>query len=437
VVTNSEWHTLQENASPRFVGYDQLQAITTIVQYRSMTRQGQHWYYVVLEETPFYPEGGGQVGDTGHLLIGNETIAVWDTKKEGDWIVHCIKELPSNLKEPVKAVVDEGRRDLIANNHTGTHLLQASLRAILGNQVEQKGSLVTPDFLRFDFTHYDKLIDSQCRAVEALVNQKIRENISLQEERAISLEKAKALGATALFGEKYSSNVRMITYDPTFSRELCGGTHAASTGKLGFFKIIAESSVAAATRRIEAVTGKKAEAYVATQLDMLHQLEEALHRPQDPVKALHHLLAQKTTLEKKLQHAQMEVIQALAAQLLASVKKIKGISTILAQIKVPDIDALKQLALSIRANKKPLLAILTALIEGNPCMVIAIADALVQTTSLNAHTMIQTLAGYIDGKGGGQPFLATAQGKDSQGLQRALHEAQQLIEATLQPTLAE
>ena len=427
-LVSGEWHTLQSIAHSRFLGYDQLQLVTQIVEYRSMQQKGQEGYQVVLEETPFYPEGGGQVGDTGQLVIGDQTIPVIDTQKEGDRIVHYIPSLPKDPHMVVKAVVDKHLRLLTASNHTATHLLQAALRQVLGNHVQQKGSWVGPDCLRFDFLHHEKLTLTQIQAVEQIVNQKIRETVALQEERNMPLEAAKALGATALFGEKYSSHVRLVTIGHDFSRELCGGTHVLNTGQMGFFKIVSQASVSAATRRIEAVTNEEAEKFINVQLTKLHQISEILRRPQDPIKSLQNLVEQKSDLDKKLHHYQSQTVQDMVRRMVDTVQSINGISVIIDEVKVPDAVVLKQLALQLVSHTTPLFVTLVAVIDAKPFITVAIADTLVERLSLQAHTILKELAIHIQGEGGGQPFFAMGQGKDAGGIQKALKRAKQLIE---------
>jgi alanyl-tRNA synthetase len=300
----------------------------------------------------------------------------------------------------------------------------------LGNHVQQKGSWVGPDCLRFDFLHYEKLTLTQIQAVEQIVNQKIRETVTVQEERNMSLEAAKALGATALFGEKYGSHVRLVTVDHDFSRELCGGTHVLNTGQVGFFKIVSQASVSAATRRIEAVTNEEVEKFINAQLTKLHQISEILRRPQDPIKSLQNLVEQKSDLEKKLHHYQSQTVQDMVRRMVDTLQSINGISVVIDEVKVPDAVVLKQVALQLVSHTTPLFITLVAVIDTKPFITVAIADTLVERLSLQAHAILKELAIHIQGEGGGQAFFAMAQGKDAGGIQKVLKRARQLVEKT-------
>jgi alanyl-tRNA synthetase len=426
LVIQDQWKVILDS-TPTFVGYDQLEVSTHIIQYRSAPEKDQEVYHIVLEKTPFYPEGGGQKGDTGQLIIGDQVIPVFDTQKEFERIIHYTHQLPKDLTAPVQAVVDVKKRELIANNHTATHLLHAALKQVLGTHVEQKGSLVTHQLLRFDFSHYSKVTVEQIQAIERIVNQKIRANITLEEIRSMPFEQAKAMGATALFGEKYGEHVRMITFDSSFSRELCGGTHAENTGRLGFFKIIGESGVAAGTRRIEAVTAEGAEAFVDAQLTILHQVAETLKKPKEIVKALQQLIEEKATVEKKLQAYQAQEIKATIRSLRQRMQPIQGIQTLIDNVDLPTVEALKQVAFSFRENPAPVFVTLATIIDQQPHIAIFISESLVKRTSLNANTIIKKLATLIQGGGGGQPFLAMAKGSDASKLQEVLVAARRIV----------
>lgn len=426
-IEQGEWNIIVDS-TPTFIGYDQLEVSTRIVQYRTTHEKNQEVYHIVLDKTPFYPEGGGQLGDTGQLIIGNQVIPVFDTQKEFERIIHYTHQLPKDLTATSKAVVDVKRRELIANNHTATHLLHAALRQVLGPHVEQKGSLVTDQLLRFDFSHYSKVTPEQIQTIELIVNQKIRANIALEEARSMPLEQAKALGVTALFGEKYGEHVRMVTFDADFSKELCGGTHAVNTGKLGFFKVTTESGVAAGTRRIEAVTAEAAEAFVDTQLATLNQVAETLKKPKEVVKVIQQLLEEKTGLEKKLQAYQLQEVKATIQSLRQRMQPIQGIYTLIDMVNLPTVEALKQVAFSFKENPEPAFVTLTAVIDQQPHIAIFISEDLVKHTSLNANTIIKELATIIQGGGGGQPFLAMAKGSDTSKLQEVLAAAKRIVE---------
>ncbi len=294
-----DWISVHGGEEVTFVGYDELESSAQIVKYREVKEKKKTVYQVVLNRTPFYPEGGGQVGDTGYLEANGEKYSVVDTKKENDLIIHFLAKLPADLEATFKAVVSGKKRQLSANNHTATHLLQAALREVLGDHCAQKGSLVNDKLLRFDFSHFSKVTEEEIAQLEKLVNEKIRQNIPLEERRSIPIKEAMDAGATALFGEKYGENVRMITFDPNYSRELCGGTHVKATGEIGLFKITSESSVAAGVRRIEAVTADVAEAMVTKNEELIAQLNELLKNPKDIAKAVGQLLEERNKLTKQ------------------------------------------------------------------------------------------------------------------------------------------
>lgn len=428
VMEQGDWHTVVKDVDSVFVGYDQLESIAKIIQYRSIHQKGEEIYQIVLDQTPFYPEGGGQVGDIGKLIVSEQTIAVFDTKKEYDRIIHYTHEVPQDLYGTVKAVVDTKRRNLIANNHTATHLLHAALRQVLGSHIEQKGSLVNEELLRFDFPHYTKVSPEQIREVEHIVNQKIRANINLHEARNMLLEEAKKMGVTALFGEKYGEYVRVITFDPHFSKELCGGTHASATGNLGFFKIITETGIAAGTRRIEAITADMAENFIVEQLSTLNQATEALKKPSDLVKSIYHLLEGKANLEKKLLSYQAQEIRSVIDNLHQHIKEVQGIQVLIEEVKLPHVEALKQVALSFKSNNAPFFLTLTAIIDQQPHIALFISEDLVQRTQINANIIIKELATFIQGGGGGQPFFATAKGNDASGINQVLVKARLILE---------
>jgi alanyl-tRNA synthetase len=428
LATQGDWNTLVKDIETTFVGYDQREAFAKIVAYRSIQQKGSTIYQLVLDQTPFYPEGGGQVGDSGELVVGNQTITVCDTKKEHEYIVHYVNELPNDLNATVKAIVDIKKRNLIASNHTATHLLHAALRHVVGTHVEQKGSLVNEKLLRFDFSHYTKLTSAQIQEVEHIVNQKIRENIPLQEARNIPLDSARNMGVTALFGEKYGEYVRVITFDTDFSKELCGGIHASATGKLGLFKIVTESGIAAGTRRIEAITADAAENYISEQINIVNQISEAFKKPKDLVKSVHQLIEEKAILEKKLQTYQAQEIRSIIDGLQAQIKQIQHVKVLIGQVKLPHEEALKQVVLSFRDQPRPFFLTLTSIIEEKPHIAILISEDLIKDNQLNANTIIKDLATLIQGGGGGQPFFATAKGNNANGISQVLSTAQVLLE---------
>lgn len=428
VVDEGDWNILLTDVEPTFVGYDQLEAVSRIVKYRSIHQKDGQAYQIVLDKTPFYPEGGGQVGDTGELVINNERIPVLDTKKEHDIIVHYTTSLPNDVNAVLSAAVDAKRRNLIASNHTATHLLHAALKHVLGTHVEQKGSLVNEKLLRFDFSHYAKLTPTQLQQIENIINQKIRANINLHEARNVPLMVAKDMGVTALFGEKYGDHVRIITFDTHFSKELCGGTHAPNTGRLGLFKIIAESGIAAGTRRIEALTADGAENYIFQHIALVNQISEALKKPKDLVKSIYQLIEEKAALEKKLHAYQSQEIRSIIDGLHAQMKQVQHVQVIIEQVKIPHEEALKQVALGFRDKPGSWFVILAANLDQKPNIAVFISEDLVKSTQLNANTIIKELAMLIEGGGGGQPFFATAKGINLNGISKVLFTAHQILE---------
>jgi len=405
VVEQGDWMMVMEGASPSFLGYDQLEAKARIIKYRTVKTHDKQVYQVVLDQTPFYPAGGGQVGDTGRLEAVGEMIAVLDTQKENDLIVHYVDHLPASVTVPLQAIVDQERRVLTANNHTATHLLHAALRQVLGPHVEQRGSFVNDQLLRFDFSHPTNLSPQELTQLEGTVNQKIRDNIVLQEQRHVSLSAAKAMGAAALFGEKYGEHVRVITFDPSFSIELCGGTHVPATGQLGFFKITAIAAVAAGVRRIEAVTAVAAERLVHHQLTLLGTLQALLKHPKDLTKAVQQLLEEKAVLNKKLATYEAVQVQTITGQLRSNLKKTHGIHTMIAQVELPQVAALKQVALALQEVRESCFVVLAAVVEQKPHIVVALSEDLAQRWPQNAQDIAKKLAILIQGGGGEATLL--------------------------------
>ena len=327
----------------------------------------------------------------------------------------------------VYAAVNTERRNLIAANHSATHLLHAALREVLGTHVAQKGSYVGPDSLRFDFSHFSKMTDNEIADVERIVNEKTRENILLNEQRNVPIEQAKALGATALFGEKYGDFVRVITFDPQYSVELCGGTHVPATGQIGLFKITSEGSVSTGVRRIEAVTAAGAETMINKQLSVISEIRELLKAPKDLPKAVQTLLEERTALQKQVEALQNEKVQQLKNQLLDKVETVNGHSRLVERVDVPNADALKQLAYDLKAKVDNLAVVLGADINGKPQLAVMLPDSLIEGKKLNAGQVVKELAKNIKGGGGGQPFFATAGGSDSSGLDAALAQGRELL----------
>ncbi|MBO0358682.1 alanine--tRNA ligase [Hymenobacter sp. BT186] len=428
----SDWTIVKESEEqPAFVGYDQDEAPARILRYRRTDRKGKTEYQVVLDQTPFYAEQGGQIGDTGYLESPLSKVRVLDTKKENDLIVHTLLELPQDLDAEFTARYDHARRAQIQRNHTATHLLQAALRDVVGAHVAQKGSLVNEKLLRFDFSHFTKVTDDQLRQVETIVNEKIRQQIPLDERRNVPIAEAKNLGATALFGEKYGEFVRVITFDRDFSVELCGGTHVRTTGDIGYFRITAESAVGAGVRRIEAVTAEAAESYVNQQLDLLAQVREALGNPQQLLTSIEKLSEETAGLRKQIEQFAQQSINQQKEQLAGQVKPLHGINFLAAQVQVTSADGLKTLAFNLRQAVPNLVAVLGAEIEGKPQLAVMLDDELAKAGKLNASTLVRELAKEIQGGGGGQPFFATAGGKNVAGLGAAISKAEELVAKSL------
>ncbi len=428
-VDTGDWIIVNPGEENEFVGYDNLEAESRILKYRKVTAKGKEQYQLVLDKTPFYAESGGQVGDTGLLIGSDESIRISDTKKENALIVHFTDEIPEgfNFQQTVKSVVDKHRREQTENNHSVTHLLQAALRQAVGTHVQQKGSLVNSDYLRFDFSHFSKLTDEEIAKVEAIVNRKIRENIRLKEERSVPYQDAINRGVTALFGEKYGDVVRVITFDENYSVELCGGTHVKSTGQIGYFKIISESAVAAGVRRIEAITGEAAEAFINTQNNLVHELKVLLKNPKDLAKSVESLLEENSKLKKELEKAVLAKASGLKDELAAKAENINGVNFIAAQVDLASAEAVKNLAYSLKNMLDNLFMVLATDSDGKPGLTVMISESLVEQKDLHAGNIIRVLAKEINGGGGGQPFYATAGGKDSSGIDRALEKAREFI----------
>jgi len=361
------------------------------------------------------------------IEAGNEKIVVIDTKKENELIIHLTEKLPAQLEGDWKVKIDTSKRSQSMNNHSATHLLHAALRQVLGKHVEQKGSLVNEKILRFDFSHFAAMTDGEIAKVESIVNEKIRANISLNEQRNVPIEKAKTLGAMALFGEKYGEFVRVITFDPRFSVELCGGTHVQATGNIGLFKITSESSVAAGVRRIEAVTGEGAYEYFNQSLAVLNELKTLLKNPKDTAASLQNLIEEKHALEKKLEVVNQERANHIKDELVKKASKSNGHTLILEKITVPNADALKNIAYALRNQFDDLLLILAADVENKPQVAVMVGEKLEATKKFHAGNMVKELAKEIDGGGGGQSFFATAGGKNLGGLDAVLVKAKTMI----------
>lgn len=427
VKETGDWIPVGEDEKTEFVGYDHLSAQVRIVKYRRIKQKNKELFQLVFDKTPFYAESGGQVGDTGYITHDGEKVRVLDTKKENELIIHLTEQLPGAVEETFEAVIDTGKRLSTMNNHSATHLLHAALREVLGKHVEQKGSLVNEEVLRFDFSHFTAMTAVEVRRVEEMVNRKIRENIPLDEKRNVPIAKAKGLGAMALFGEKYGDFVRVITFDQAYSVELCGGTHVAATGNIGLFKILSESSVAAGVRRIEAVTGEAAEKYVRTELELLEEVKRMLKNPKDVITSLKNLAEEKHLLERKLEILHGERATQIKNELALKAVKSDGHTLIIEKVVVPSAEALKNIAYALRNQFDDLLLVLAADVDHKPQVTVMIGEKLMQTKKFHAGNMVKQLAAEIEGGGGGQPFFATAGGKNLAGLNRVMEKAKEMI----------
>ncbi|MFD2866109.1 alanine--tRNA ligase [Mucilaginibacter antarcticus] len=426
-IDTGDWVSLKEDDTT-FTGYDETQSICHITKYRKVTAKGKEQFQVVLDKTPFYAESGGQVGDTGELVFPDgEIIYVTDTRKENGLTVHFVDKLPEDIDDALTAIVDKDRRDNITNNHSATHLLHAAMKQVLGTHVNQKGSLVNNDYLRFDFSHFAKVTDDELAQIEAIVNGKVRENIALNEQRNVPYDEAITSGVTALFGEKYGDFVRVITFDDAFSKELCGGTHVKATGAIGYFKITSESAVAAGVRRIEAITGVGAENFINEQTKLVGQVKELLKNPKDISKSIESLLEENSRLKKEIEKSILEKSSGLKDELAKTAEAINGVNFIAQQVELPNADAIKNLAYNLKDIVPNLYLVLAAVIDGKPNVTVMVADDLVKDKGLNAGSIVRELAKEIQGGGGGQSFFATAGGKDVSGLPAVLAKAKSFI----------
>ena len=425
-VETGDWTIVREEEGVEFLGYEQVEAEAHIVKYREVKDKKKSTYQIVLNRTPFYAESGGQVGDTGVLVGNGETVKVLDTVKENDLIVHHTDKIPSQPDGTFVATVNAERRRKITNNHSATHLLHAALRQVLGDHVQQKGSLVSDTLLRFDFSHFAKMTEEEIAEVEVIVNRKIRENIQKGEQRNVPIEQAKDMGAMALFGEKYGDFVRVITFDPAYSVELCGGVHVPATGQIGLFKITSEGSVAAGVRRIEAVTADGAEAFLNEQVQLVNQVKALLKNPKDLEKSVQALVEERNALAKEIEVLHQQQAGQVKQQLLTTVEAMNGAQVLISKVSLPSADALKKLAFELKQQVDNLFLVLAADIKGKPQVAVMIADELVKDKDLNAGNMVRDLAKHIQGGGGGQPFFATAGGKKVEGLDDVVSAAKEL-----------
>ena len=417
-VEATDWVVVRDGET-EFVGYDLTECPAQILRYRKVKQKGKEFYQIVLSQTPFYAEMGGQVGDSGWLINGDETIAIYDTKRENGQAVHLSQKLPADVEATFEAKIDTAARRATECNHTATHLLHAALREVLGTHVEQKGSYVSPKMLRFDFSHFQKVTPEELRKVEKIANANVRKAIPLDEHRCVPIADAMKMGAMALFGEKYGEEVRVIKYGD--SVELCGGTHVANTGNIGMIRIISESSTAAGIRRIEAVTAEVAEDLIDAAADDLRSMAELLHNAPDMLAAMRRSIEENAELRKQAEEFMQERVRNLSRELLEKAEDRKGVKVVaLAGVRLPDV--VKNLAFTVRQMSPEKTAFVAATVDmaGKPLLTVALTDDLVKENGLNASAMVREAAKAIKGGGGGQPGFAQAGGKDKEGVSNAL-----------------
>ncbi|WP_298614829.1 alanine--tRNA ligase [uncultured Odoribacter sp.] len=427
-VNTDDWIELLNDDEQEFVGYDYIEMEVKIARYRKVMSKGKQLFHMVFNITPFYGEGGGQIGDTGWLSGGEERIRIIDTKKENGLTIHVSEQLPSDLTRSFVATVDAHRRELIANNHTATHLLDHALREVLGNHVEQKGSYVGEERLRFDFSHFQKVTDEELHKVAAIVNRLIRQNLILEEFRAIPMTEAQKMGAIAIFGEKYGDLVRVIKYGDSI--ELCGGTHVRATGQIGFFKILNESSVSAGVRRIEAITADKAEEYIVNSFSLVAEIEKMFKSNRNVIENITSLLQENEGLKKDLEKFEGESLRIMKEGVKNEIAVEKGINMIYKVMSLPQ-PRVKDLAFQLKGEFEKIILVVGGVTNGKPHLTVMISDSLVKEVGLHAGQIVKEAAQEIKGGGGGQPFFATAGGSEPAGIERAVAKAEKLIKFKL------
>jgi alanyl-tRNA synthetase len=420
-----DWIELQQAEGEGFVGYDMLEAKVKINRYRKVKGKKGEYFQLVFNTTPFYAESGGQVGDSGFIESNGKKVEIFDTVKENTLTVHLSKELPENPEAIFTAVVNLKNRRLTENNHTATHLLDHALREVLGTHIEQKGSLVSPESLRFDFSHFQKVTEDEIVRIQLRVNELIRANYKKDEHREVPIAEAEKLGAIALFGEKYGEYVRVIKFGDSI--ELCGGCHVESTGTIGQFVILSEGSISAGVRRIEAITADKAEAYINNQLKTLKDVTSIFNNPADIKSAVEELFTRLNTLTKQVETFEKEAADKMKKELLLKVEPINGINFLAQQLKVDNPSIIKDIAFQLKGEIENLFLVLAAEIDGKANVHVMISDNLIKNRNLNASTIIRDLAKAVNGGGGGQPFYATAGGKEPAGIPLLLANARKLV----------
>ena len=424
-VENGDWIEVRPGEQ-QFVGYDYTEYECHILRYRKVTQKKNTYFELVLDNTPFYGEMGGQVGDTGVLVNEEETITITDTKRENNQSVHIVKALPKNVEAEFMACVDTDKREASAANHTATHLLDYALKQVLGDHVEQKGSFVSPDTLRFDFAHFQKVTDEEIRQVERIVNDMIRQDIPLQDHRNVPIEEAKQLGAIALFGEKYGDRVRVVQFGP--SVEFCGGIHAHSTGRIGMLKIVSESSVAAGIRRIEAKTGAACEQMMYDLEDSMKAIKALFHNAKDLQTVIGKYIEEHEAMKKSIEKFQAEAVERAKERLLQQAREVGGVKVVTCVLPMTP-EAAKDLAFKLRAAQpENMLCVIGSKHDNKPLLTVMATDDLVSDRGFNAGKVIREAAKLIQGGGGGQPHFATAGGKNVDGLSAAVDKVVELAQ---------
>lgn len=427
-VQTGDWVKVNEfEDMPEFIGYDHIEGMAKILQYRTLKGKKGEIFQIVTNKTPFYAEGGGQVGDKGSMSKGDEVIYVLNTKRENELIIHFVDKLPDLAAGEWILEVNAPRRKAILANHSATHLLHAALRQVLGTHVEQRGSLVSEKVLRFDFSHFNKMTAEEMAEVEQIVNRKISEGIALEEDRNLAIEEAKAKGAMALFGEKYGDSVRVITFDPEYSVELCGGCHVNNTSEIRMFKLISESSIAAGVRRVEAYTSDRAYAFLDQKASLLEEISELLKGAKDPVKAVDQLVQKNREMEKLIEKMNAEKVGQLREGLKAKVKDMGDFSLLNEVVEVGSANDLKKLAFNLRQGLENTLIVLGAVLNEKPMLNVILTTDLEKSGKFNASQLVRELAKEIQGGGGGQAFFASAGGKNASGIAAAVKKIEALI----------
>jgi alanyl-tRNA synthetase len=420
-----DWIELKKVDEVKFLGYTTLESDIHISRYRKVVQKDKEFYHLVFDQTPFYGESGGQVGDTGYIEAGKEKISILDTQKENNLIIHIAQSLPVNPSATFKAVVNNHKRTLTANNHTATHLLDHALREILGTHVEQKGSLVCAEYLRFDFSHFQKVTKEELAKIQKRVNELIRQNIVREEMVDVPFSKAQELGAIALFGEKYGDTVRVIKFGD--SVEFCGGTHVPATGQIGYFVITSESAVSAGVRRIEAITADEAEAFINSRMEELSEVRSLLNNTKDLKKSVVELLDENGRLQKQIDGYAKQAAAAAKNELKQKIQSVNGISVIAEKVTLDSAQSLKDLSFQLKGEIENLFLALGAEIDGKPLLSVMISDSLVKENGLHAGQIVREAAKEMKGGGGGQPFYATAGGRDVDGIDAAIQKAKSFV----------